>query len=88
MLLRADIANLTFVCVPLLFLESSVDAVHRIIKIFGTTRCFFASNYPVDVKDGWPAPKLFAAFKKLASQYDEDAQKGLFAGNAKYAYRV
>jgi len=65
-----------------------VDAVHRIIKIFGTTRCFFASNYPVDVKDGWPAPKLFAAFKKLASQYDEDAQKGLFAGNAKYAYRV
>lgn len=66
----------------------SVDAVHRVIKIFGTSRCFFASNYPVDVKDGWPAPKLFAAFKKLASQYDEEAQKGLFAGNAKSAYRV
>jgi len=65
-----------------------VDAVHRIIKIFGTSRCFFASNYPVDVKDGWPAPKLFAAFKKLASQYDDDVQKGLFAGNAKTAYRV
>ena len=32
-----------------------VKAVHKLIVIFGPDRCFFASNYPVDVKDNWCA---------------------------------
>lgn len=69
--------------------QVAIDAVHRIIKIFGPTKCFFASNYPVDNwNDGWTAAKLFAAFGKLASVYDTSTQKALFAGNARAAYRV
>jgi hypothetical protein len=31
-----------------------VETIYKVIDIFGTSRCFFASNYPVDIKDGWP----------------------------------
>jgi len=65
-----------------------VKAVHKLIAIFGPDRCFFASNYPVDVKDNWGAERLFAAFFKLASRYSEGVQKKLFSLNAKAAYRV
>ena len=30
-----------------------VDTVKGLIKLFGVDRCCFASNYPVDTKDGW-----------------------------------
>ena len=30
-----------------------VDVVKGLIKLFGVDRCCFASNYPVDTKDGW-----------------------------------
>ena len=36
-----------------------MDAVGRVLKLFGDDRCCFASNYPVDVKDGWPAARLY-----------------------------
>ena len=65
-----------------------VSAVHRVISIFGPDRCFFASNFPVDVKDGWPAERLFPAFLKLAAAYDLDARKNLFHASAKRAYRI
>jgi hypothetical protein len=35
-----------------------------------------------------PSGKLFAAFQKLASKFDAETQAGLFAGNAKKAYRA
>ena len=38
------------------------DAVHKVISIFGEDRCFFCSNYPPDLQDGWSADKLFKAF--------------------------
>mmetsp|Transcript_33798 Transcript_33798/g.88786 ORF Transcript_33798/g.88786 Transcript_33798/m.88786 type:complete len:310 (+) Transcript_33798:140-1069(+) len=68
--------------------EVVVAAVKRVIDIFGVDRCMFASNYPVDIKDGWPAGKLFPAFLKLVDHLDADAKAKLFADNAKRAYRV
>ena len=51
-------------------------------------RCFFASNYPVDVMQGWPADRLFGAFRRLAARYSRAEQEGLFADNARRAYRA
>ena len=38
------------------------ESVLRVIDLFGVERCFFASNFPVDLKSGWPAARLFGAF--------------------------
>jgi hypothetical protein len=35
----------------------SGQAVLRVIRMFSPQRCFFASNYPVDVGKGWPADR-------------------------------
>ena len=43
-----------------------LDAVHRIIKLFTPQRCLFATNHPVDAKDGWPPKRLLAAFLEIA----------------------
>jgi len=67
--------------------ETIISAVHKMIALFGVNRCFFASNFPVDVKDGWPAARLFPAFLQLAAKYPVSVQKKLFAENAKKAYR-
>lgn len=63
-----------------------LDAVKRVIKMFGVDRCFFASNYPVDVKDGWPAGKLIPAYLSIAEDYGKKATKKLFSTNAKKCY--
>eukprot|EP00937_MAST-01D_sp_MAST-1D-sp2_P006409 g6409.t1 len=65
-----------------------VRAVHRVIELFGTDRTFFASNYPVDVKDVWPADKLFGAFRHVASRYPTEDQRKLFSQSARAAYLV
>jgi hypothetical protein len=36
-----------------------VETIYKVIEIFGASRCFFASNYPVDIKDGWPVSHGF-----------------------------
>jgi len=65
------------------------DAVYRIIETFGIDRCFFASNFPVDKKDGWPAERLYSAFLKLVDKrYSSSDLKKLFSENAKKAYRL
>eukprot|EP00937_MAST-01D_sp_MAST-1D-sp2_P002146 g2146.t1 len=66
--------------------DAVVAAVHRVIELFGEDRCFFSSNYPVDVKDGWPADRLLPAFRQLASRYPADVQRKLFSLNARAAY--
>eukprot|EP00039_Didymoeca_costata_P027016 m.17222 g.17222 ORF g.17222 m.17222 type:complete len:316 (+) comp5949_c0_seq1:44-991(+) len=68
--------------------ELVLSTVHSLIKIFGVHRCFFASNYPVDVKDGWPSSKLVPAFLKLSQNYSHEERVGLFSENAKRAYKV
>eukprot|EP00928_Gymnodinium_smaydae_P088612 TRINITY_DN72679_c0_g1_i1.p1 TRINITY_DN72679_c0_g1~~TRINITY_DN72679_c0_g1_i1.p1 ORF type:complete len:343 (+),score=57.13 TRINITY_DN72679_c0_g1_i1:76-1104(+) len=67
--------------------EVVIDAVHKVIRLFGAERCMFASNYPVDAKDGWTAGRLFKAFLQLASRYTLEERKHLFALSARRAYR-
>ncbi|CAE8665344.1 unnamed protein product, partial [Polarella glacialis] len=67
--------------------ELVLSALHRVIELFGPHRCMFASNFPVDVKDGWPAERLLPAFLKLAERYSEGERQELFAGSARRAYR-
>ena len=64
------------------------DTVLKIIDVFGVDRCFFASNFPVELNDGWPAEKLFDAFRDLAKSFSPDDQKKLFAENAKRVYKT
>merc|ERR1719240_235570 len=63
-----------------------IDAVHRVIGLFGVQRCFFASNYPVERAAGWEIGDLYAAFKQLSERYSDSEQRGLFSDNAKRAY--
>ena len=48
-----------------------IDAIHKVIKLFGTDRCFFCSNYPPDLEEGWTADRLFNAFDKLTRVYSD-----------------
>ena len=69
--------------------QEVLDAVHFVIDAFGTDRCFFASNYPVDIKFGWPADKLFPALRQIVDdRYDANTLGKLFSANAKRVYRA
>ncbi len=67
-----------------------VDAVGRVLKLFGDDRCCFASNYPVDVKDGWPAARLYPSLVALADKLalSDEQKRKLFAENAKRLYKA
>ena len=64
------------------------ESVHRAMDLFGTKRCMFASNFPVEKHVGWPAVRLLGAFRDLASHLDPADRQGLFADNARRAYGV
>ena len=66
-----------------------MDAIYKCISMFGVERCMFASNFPVDKRDGWPAVRLFAAFRRLAeARFSKEQQRMLFGGTARRIYRV
>ena len=65
-----------------------IDAIHKIIDMFGVDRCFFASNFPPDLHEGWTADRLFDAFDKVTEKYSDEERRGLFSENAKKAYNV
>lgn len=64
------------------------DSVHRAIDLFGARRCMFASNFPVEKHLGWPAERLYRAFRDLAAHLDRADQQWLFADSARRAYGV
>ena len=64
------------------------ESVLRVIDLFGVERCFVASNFPVDLKSGWPAARLFGAFARLVGAMPEADRQRLFAENARRAYGV
>eukprot|EP00041_Stephanoeca_diplocostata_P011069 m.179882 g.179882 ORF g.179882 m.179882 type:complete len:119 (+) comp18401_c0_seq5:76-432(+) len=95
LLLRLDVQNvymkISMICyTDAKFDESEVvhSALQRVISIFGSDRCMFGSNYPVDVKDGWPSNKLFPALLNLVKHLGDDAVRAMFSANARRAYRV
>ena len=68
--------------------DEVISAVHRVIEIFGENQCFFASNFPVELKDGWTSKRLLSAFRdKIASKYSVATQRKFFSENAMRAYR-
>ncbi len=66
-------------------------AVKRVLDLFGVDRCFFASNFPVDIKDGWPASRLLPAFTEIVREHFpadqvQGAMEKLFARNVQECY--
>jgi len=64
-----------------------VDAIHRIIALFGPKRCMFASNFPPDKGDEKTVGNLYAKFKTIAATYSPEEQTYLFELTARNAYK-
>ncbi|MDA0289167.1 MAG: amidohydrolase family protein, partial [Proteobacteria bacterium] len=60
----------------------------KIIDTFGVDRCFFASNFPVELNEDWPSEKLLDAFRDLVKSFSPDEQRKLFSENAKRVYKA
>jgi L-fuconolactonase len=60
--------------------------IEHCLTVFGTDRCFFASNFPVDGMYG-SFDDLYRAYSEVTASLDEDARDQLFARNAERAYR-
>jgi predicted TIM-barrel fold metal-dependent hydrolase len=55
------------------------------IELFGTDRCMFASNFPVDGMHG-TFDDLYATYDELTTDLDAPTRDQLFAGNAERVY--
>jgi len=68
----------------------SVDAfrpwIEPAIELFGTDRCLFASNFPVDGMHG-TFDELYSTFAALTTDLSDDDRDKLFAANAERIYR-
>ena len=62
------------------------ESALRAIDLFGPGRCMFASNFPVEKRMGWPADRLYGAFRELSSHLGADDRQRLFADSARRAY--
>ena len=70
--------------------EETFNSVNRVITMFGVERCMFASNFPVDAKDGWCAKRLLSTFVELLREYgyNEKEMEMMFSKNAMRVYKV
>ena len=57
------------------------------IDIFGTDRCMFAGNFPVDSLGGSLAD-FFDVYRSVVADFGHDEQTALFARNAERFYRI
>jgi L-fuconolactonase len=55
------------------------------LELFGTERCMFASNFPVDGMRG-TFDDLYGTYDELTADLDEPTRDGLFAANAERVY--
>merc|ERR1719277_3001109 len=62
------------------------EMVKEVLRLFGPERCMFASNYPVDLKDGVPPARLYDSFLMFAEGFTDEQKQMLFGGTAKKAY--
>ena len=68
-------------------LEANQPLILDAIALFGTSRCMFASNFPVDsLKGSWDY--IFSAFRAAVAHLPLPDQKDLFANNAARFYRI
>ena len=59
--------------------------IDHCLEVFGTDRCMFASNFPVDGMHG-SFDDLFGAYDDVTSALDAATRDRLFAGNAERVY--
>jgi predicted TIM-barrel fold metal-dependent hydrolase len=63
--------------------------VREVIALFGVSRAFFASNFPVDKWcAGASLPELYAGMHRLVEDMPEADRVALFYGNAATLYRA
>lgn len=62
--------------------------IHYAIEAFGVDRCFFASNFPVDGKDGGSLDELWSTYDELTSHLSDADRDKLFATNAERVYGI
>ena len=67
--------------------EAQKDYYLHSIKVFGTQRCMFESNFPVD-KQSISYSVLWNAFKKLASDFSEKDKNQLYYETAARVYKI
>jgi len=48
----------------------------------------FASNFPIETHAGWPAARVHAGFRDIASHLEATEQQQLFADHARRACQV
>jgi L-fuconolactonase len=60
--------------------------VDHCLEAFGTERCMFASNFPVDAMHG-TFDELYSGFDGVTADLDAQARDHLFAANAERLYR-
>jgi L-fuconolactonase len=63
------------------------DDIRWCIDTFGSSRCMFEANYPVD-RDAIGYTVSWNAFQKIAAIYSDEEQNDLFAGTAARVYRI
>lgn len=62
--------------------------VLEVIALFGPRRCCFASNYPVDLLDGFDLPIMYAKFRDMTKDMPYADQKQIFHDTAAAFYKV
>jgi predicted TIM-barrel fold metal-dependent hydrolase len=61
--------------------------VGETIEIFGSDRCLFGSNYPIEKL--WVSyADLAATYRDVLSPFSDETQQAVFSGNAKRVYRL
>ena len=66
------------------------DVVLEVIQLFGTERCMFASNFPVDrdLDDGLTAQVIYGHYREWVSHFSESEKRNLFQNTASRFYRL
>ena len=79
--------KLSGLVMPLQSMEPAVLApwIDHCLEVFGTDRCMFASNFPVDGMHG-SFDDLYGAYDEVTSGLDAATRDQLFAGNAERVY--
>lgn len=61
--------------------------VTQAVEAFGTERCFFGSNFPIDrLAAGYAS--IWAVYRSAISHFSKDEQRAMLRGNAERVYRI
>jgi len=64
------------------------NLVREVIRLFGSDRCMFASNWPVDHRPNVSLVELYDAFDEIASDFSQRERYDLFYATADRVYRL